>query len=108
MYELGSKQPMSPLNKVNESLAAIVCEHVATGEEPILLAVRTTPEDPDDSGWQFLCSSGKEESTEEAKVWLLSEVLERSPDLAAWLDSSVGTRLERSSGKSPWREVGTG
>jgi len=90
------------VKKLGRSLVAIVCEHVATGEEPVLLAVRTAPEDPDDSGWQLLCSSGKQELTERAQVWLLSEALERTPSLVPWIDSPVGTRLERKSDKSPW------
>jgi hypothetical protein len=78
---------------------------VASGEEPILLAARSASEDPADSGWQFLCASGRDESAERAQVWSLSEVLERNPDLVSWVDSPAGTRLERKTEESPWRRV---
>lgn len=87
------------------SLAAIVCEHVAIGSEPIRVAVRTSAEDSDDSGWQFLCGSGRDESVEAAQVWLLSEVVERNPSLERWMNCPVGTRLERTTENSPWTQV---
>jgi hypothetical protein len=90
---------------VNASLAAIICEHVASGEKPILLAVRSAPEDSSDSGWQFLCASVGDESAERAQVWSLSEVLGRNPELVSWVDSPEGTHLERKTESSPWRRV---
>jgi hypothetical protein len=84
------------------SRAAILCEHVASGEEPVRLATKDAPEDPADSGWQFLCNSGKEDRVDGAQVWLLSEVIERNPELASWLDVPVGTCLERQNEQSAW------
>ncbi len=59
----------------NDSRAAIVCSHIAVGRLPILRAIRTDPLEPEDSGWQFLCNSGKEEKEGDAQVWFVSEVL---------------------------------
>jgi hypothetical protein len=93
---------MSPVSDGNRSLAAIVCDHVASGQNPILLAVRTAPEDPDDSGWQFLCASNNHESEDRAQVWLLSEILKKSPELTWWVNSPAGTCLRRKDESSPW------
>jgi len=96
---------MCPTSDGSHSLAAIVCDHVASGQKPILLAVRTAPEDPDDSGWQFLCASDDHESEDQAQVWLLSEVLRKHPELTWWVSSPAGTRLGRKDERSPWMPV---
>jgi hypothetical protein len=84
--------------------AAIVCAHVATAECPILIADRSEPEDPADSGWQFLCGT-KDENWNEAKVWSVGEVVESDPSLASLVNLPIGTRLVRVSAKAPWEEV---
>lgn len=84
------------------SLAAIFCEHVASRKNPILRAVRDDPQDPDDSGWQFLCASCATEDPSAAQVWLVDEVLFEEPSLDEYIDSPAGTRLERKSSASPW------
>lgn len=96
---------MRSLSTASRTLAAIICCHAARGEEPIRVAIRTASEDPDDSGWQFLCASAQKELPEEAQVWLLSEVLEREPSLANWMEFPVGTRLERATATSSWTQV---
>lgn len=82
--------------------AAIVCTHVAVGRYPILRAVRDEPVDPADSGWQFLCNSGKVENEKEAQVWSVSEVLDLEPTLSQFINSPVGTILFRHNEKSQW------
>jgi len=81
--------------------AAIVCAEVANGE-PILHAERSKPEDPADSGWQFLCGSSSEDS-QAAKVWAIHEVLEHEPSLTRFIDLPSGTVLTRPSPKADWK-----
>jgi hypothetical protein len=85
----------------NEELGAIVCCHVAKGF-PILGAVRAAPQDPADSGWQFMCYSGQEESIEDAQIWSIKQVLEREQSLRSLVGSKVGTRVVRDSVSSDW------
>jgi hypothetical protein len=86
----------------NDKRAAIICHHIAKERLPILRAVRSEPLEPEDSGWQFVCASGKEENEENAEVWLIDEILKYEPTLVAFIDSPVGTKVWRSSPTSPW------
>ncbi|HVU08863.1 MAG TPA: DUF2185 domain-containing protein [Verrucomicrobiae bacterium] len=83
--------------------AAIVCFEVANGA-PILRAERSEPQDPADSGWQFLCGISSE-NWQTAKVWALREVLEREPTLAEFLESPFGTVLIRHSPNMRWKVI---
>jgi len=92
------------LNSTCHSRAAIVCSHIAQHKCPILRAVRTEPLEPEDSGWQFLCSSGREENDIEAQVWLVNEVLGFDPSLSALINSPVGSKFSRSDKDAKWVE----
>lgn len=83
-------------------MAAIVCVHVATRDRPILLAVRDAPQDPADSGWQFLCSLDNTNDVDSAQVWLVEEVLALDPTLSKWIDSPIGTTLKRINNEGSW------
>lgn len=74
--------------------AAIVCAHVASGVKPICLAERSMPEDPADSGWQFLCGQ-TEEDWKKAQVWSIQEVLELEPSLREFIDYPAEITLVR-------------
>jgi hypothetical protein len=82
--------------------AVIVCSHVALGK-PILFAARSQPDEAIDTGWQFVCNSGVEETIDTAKVWALNEVLSLEPSLQDFIDLPIGTELERTDAKSPWK-----
>lgn len=82
--------------------AAIICVHAAKEGLPILRAIRTEPLEPEDSGWQFLCNSGKDENENEAQVWLVSEVLGLEPSLSKFIKAPVGTMVSRLDGNSRW------
>jgi hypothetical protein len=82
--------------------AAIICSHVAIESLPILRAVRDAPTMAEDSGWQFLCDSNTEEDPDEAKVWLIYEVLNYEPSLSAFIDEPPGTVLTRKDTASSW------
>ena len=84
--------------------AAIVCSHVATGQRKILVADRGAPEDPADSGWQFLCGA-EIEDWEQASVWSVQEVIDVEPTLASLVNMSIGTRLMRLSQNDEWVEL---
>jgi hypothetical protein len=58
---------------------------------------------PEDSGWQFLCGT-KQDSDDPttAKVWLICEVLDYEPSLAAFMERPPGTVLTRVNGRSEW------
>ena len=90
--------------KIKRNSAVILCAHVASGSHPIRLAIRSEPEDENDSGWQILCDA-HEESWEDAKVWALSELLEHEPSLENYIDAPPGTTVIRD-GESPnWSVV---
>lgn len=82
--------------------AAIVCSHIASRTYPILRAVRDEPEMDEDSGWQFLCCSGEDENPDEAQVWLVAEVIDFDPTLAAIVDLVPGTVATRKTATEPW------
>jgi hypothetical protein len=81
--------------------AAVVCSHVASGL-PVLLAIRDEPVDGADSGWQFLCNSGRVELEAEAQVWSVSEVVAMDPGLSSLVDEPAGTRATRKDTQSAW------
>ena len=84
--------------------AAIVCSHISRCGHPILRGVRTEPLEPEDSGWQFLCNSGQEESDTEAKIWLIDEVLKFDPSLSTLIHAPVGSKFSRKDKNSKWIE----
>ena len=88
----------------DSSGAAIVCPHVAREGLPILYAERSEPVSPEDSGWQFICNSGRLEDEAQAQVWSLDEVLSREPGLAGFLTAPTGTRVYRRNVSTPWEE----
>lgn len=90
---------------LNRKAAAILCGHVARHENPMLLAVRTEPEEEQDSGWQFLCNAADDEDWREAQTWDISEVLELEPSLAPYIDLLAGTVLVRAIRFSEWRDA---
>jgi len=90
---------------VDRNSAAILCSHVANREQPILLAIRTEPENEMDSDWQFLCNTVEDEDWQEAKVWSISEVLNIEPSLEAYIDYPAGTNLARANNAAEWQHV---
>ena len=82
--------------------AAIVCPHIVAGE-PILRARRDEPVDADDSGWQFLCDSGVEESTEGAQIWSVTQVIEHEGTLLSFINAPAGTIMSRADANSEWK-----
>jgi hypothetical protein len=92
------------ITNYKDTRAAIICNHVANEGYPILYASRTEPLEPEDSGWQFLCNSGKEENETDAKVWLLKEVLALDPSLSVFINSPVGTKICRKDKNSEWQQ----
>jgi hypothetical protein len=91
--------------KVDSSGAAIVCRHVAKERLPILKAIKYEPVQPEDSGWQFLCNTGKTENTEDAQVWSIDNVKKLEPSLKDLLEKPIGTTLVRESPKDGWRII---
>ena len=95
------REPTESNESEMAGLGAIVCAHVAAGE-PILLARRSEPIDPDDSGWQFLCNSGADEKIEDANIWKITQVTESDPSILKFVDAPVGTILSRKNQHSEW------
>ena len=79
-------------DEIDASGAALVCEHVATGSEPVRVAFRIEPSSPVDTGWQFFCGSAEEDPAA-AKVWSLRDVLEEDAGLRDFLSLPPGTEL---------------
>jgi hypothetical protein len=86
-----------------DNRVAILCEHIANEGYPILRARKDEPLENVDSGWQFICNSGKIENEEKAQVWSITEVLEIEPSFVGYLDESPGTVLVRESIKHKWK-----
>jgi hypothetical protein len=87
----------------DDSGVAIVCEHIHSNSLPILLAVKSEPTQPEDSGWQFQCNNANQEDYKKAKVWSVREVLMYDPTLAGFLGHAAGTKLVRQDTKSEWK-----
>lgn len=85
--------------------AAIVCEHVAAGNMPILRVVRDEPQDPADSGWQCLCDCGEDENIERAQVWAVEEVLRREPSLNPHFSLPAGSCVVRRGLEAEWIRI---
>lgn len=101
-----SNQPEHNLSQGDRS-AAMVCTHVANQGYPILYAQRDAPLRDADSGWQFVCNAGFQESEETIKIWAIEEVLNLEPSLVNCLYLPVGTILYRDNGGDDW-EIGLG
>jgi hypothetical protein len=71
---------------------------------PILYAERSHSVNPEDTGWQFLCNSGRPEDADQAQVWSLGEVLAREPSVRSFLNAPAGTRVSRTSDSLPWEK----
>src|SRR6266567_4011515 len=87
---------------IDESGSAIICSHIVKDHYPILLAIRDVPIEKDDSGWQFLCNSGKREEEDGAQIYSIKEILDLEPTLKELISSEPGTVWIRESIKSPW------
>lgn len=81
--------------------AAIVCGEIANAKVSILYAKRTDPDEPADSGWQFLCGASAED-WQSAQVWALQEVIEYDRSLLPYMDCPVGTVLTRRTSADSW------
>lgn len=90
------------MNNINLQAAAIVCEHIAQQQSPILSAFKTVAGCPEDSGWQFFCGAIEEESPDNAKIWLLGEVLDYEPSLSLYLGLSEKHCIWRNDISSDW------
>lgn len=91
------------VGKNERSEAVILCSHVANGK-PILLAMRTEPENESDSGWQMLCNCHKE-NWEDAKVCSVYEVLNLEPSLESVIDLPPDITFVRDDVSSKWEKV---
>ena len=87
----------------DDSGAAILCNHVAEGRLPILLATKDEPIEPTDSGWQFLCGSDEHDDKSNFRVWSVREVTELDPSLTQWVDLPPPTSLFRSNVGESWK-----
>ncbi|MBL0163323.1 MAG: DUF2185 domain-containing protein [Xanthomonadales bacterium] len=92
---------MSDSEEIGMDCAAIVCGHVARLSAVILCAQRDLPEEPADSGWQFLCGAEEEDWTE-AQVWSVAEVLELIPNFSEFLHLPADSVLTRKDPSSTW------
>lgn len=81
----------------NDKRAAIMCKHVADEGYPILRAVFDEPETDEDSGWQFHCGTLDHNSPEDARVWLVSEVIQHDRTLKDVLEYLGSTSAYRTS-----------
>lgn len=91
-------------NRVDDSGAAIVCEHIAEAGCPILRACRDEPVVDEDSGWQFTCGAdGHTDQT--GRVWSLSEVISHDDSLVDVIGLPVGTAVTRSVRGGLWENI---
>ncbi len=92
-------------NPIFDSRSAILCEHTASKEFPILRAIRDEPLDDVDSGWQFLCNTEKNEDINNAQIWAVGEILEVEPSLSNLLENPPGTELIRDNRNEMWKII---
>lgn len=71
---------------------------------PILYAERSEPLNAEDSGWQFVCNSGRSEENSQGHVWSIHEVLALEPSLCNLMTAPAGTRVYRVNRQAPWTE----
>lgn len=90
--------------KDGDRRAAIVCCHVLEDGLPILRMKRDPldPEDPADSGWQFLCDSGAPEGMDTIRVVAIQEVLGSDLSIEGLIDSACGSSFIRLNPSEPW------
>lgn len=67
---------------------------------------RTLPIEPPDSGWAFYCNEGNHDDETGAQVWLVSELLDVEPSLAAFLNLPVGSKVKKDRRGHWFAEVG--
>lgn len=91
------------MTEVVRGATVILCSHVASGK-PVLLAMRTEPEEEYDSGWQLLCNC-YEERWEEAKVCSVSEALDLEPSLEKFIDLPPEVTIVRDNVDSAWKKI---
>lgn len=87
--------------RIDDSGAAIVCEHIAEAGCPILHALRDEPVVDEDSGWQFTCgASGHTDET--GRVWSLSKEISHDDLLVDVIGLPAGSSVVRTRLSSPW------
>jgi hypothetical protein len=96
-------EPGSPEISVDQRTAAIVCAHVANQCCPILSAFLTTPDFPEDSGWQFFCGKADKEDPAEARIWALGGMLHYEPLLKEFMNHEPGIQLWREHSSESWK-----
>ena len=72
-----------------------MCFHVASEGLPILYAERSQPVSAEDSGWQFVCNSGRLEDEKQAQVWSLKKCLHWTQSSECRNRSRRNTRLSK-------------
>ena len=82
--------------------AAIVCEHIARANAPIHYAIKTDSDFPEDSGWQFFCSSEDEELVDNAQIWSLKEVIDLEPSLFPYILNDEECCLVKNGNLKKW------
>ena len=96
--------PGHPQNKgdshprFRRDFAVIVCDHVFSGESPVLLVVRD-----EETSWQFLCGSDNAASDDCHSIGV-AHLLASDPSLAQMAALPVGSCAERASASEPWME----
>jgi len=82
--------------------AVIVCEHIHNHSAGILSAYRTKPVRPEDSGWAFYCGEYEHENPDNAKVWLLREIVEHEPSLRKHVCMDPDLHIWRPNDNAEW------
>ncbi len=101
-YEQKYRHESLYLPAKKETLTAIVCEHIAAKQFPILNAARVRPQGKGDSGWRFFCKSGMPEDHAHDKIITLPELLKIEPGFNKYLDSPEDTYLWRPVVRARW------
>lgn len=84
--------------------SAVIYSHVLEAGMPMLRIKRDEldPEDPSDSGWQFLCDSGLREDTNTIRIISVQEGVAIEPSISALLDVEVGSCFSRNQKGGQW------
>ena len=96
MKDQGNPKTEQDVNlQFRPDFAVIVCDHVSSGVNPVLLIVRD-----EEASWQFLC--GSDTGAEDCHSVGVGHLIVRDASLGQMAALPVGFCAERKSASSPW------
>jgi hypothetical protein len=109
MTEKNFKIPGEQIKKLIRSMGyCIATDKILVDGEPVDYMAREEQEDDDDSGWQFFSGTEDQDYVDNANnfgVYDVNTIANYDPAIIPYLDSPLGTKLERVRGTDQFRKV---